>query len=127
MVEKTEANKDEYADFKPPAVKKKLVQPLLNAKIAVGVTLYIKATGPMYVGKPQKDAKENEKPADLMPALDMRTGETGEIIVSAVVKSALEETYPDDGYVGHGFAITKLPKPEGKRYFQYTVDEVEVN
>lgn len=107
-------------------VKRKLVLPLLNAKQAIGVPLYIKADGAIYTGKPQKGAKEGEKPADLMPATNLETGESGEIIVSAVVKSALDEGYPDAGYVGLAFSITKGDKPKGKRYFQYTVDEVEV-
>jgi len=106
--------------------KRKLILPLLNAKMEIGATIYVQATGPIYEGKPQNGAKEGDKPADLMPCTNLETGEAGEIIVPAVVKSVLEETFPDAGYVGHGFSITKGDKPKGKRYFQYEVDELEI-
>ena len=109
-----------------PKVKQKLILPLLNAKMDVGDSIYIKATGKMYIGKPQKDAKEGQKPADMLPCINLETGEEGEIIVAAIVKSVLDEKFPDGKYVGKGFGITKGDKPKGKRYFQYMVDEIEV-
>lgn len=106
-------------------IKRRLVVPLLNRGMKENEELVVKSTGLIYTGQPQKGAKASDKPADLMPAVNAMTGEEGEIIVSAVVKSNLEEKYPDGDYVGRYFMITKQEKAKGRRYFNYTVDEVE--
>lgn len=107
-------------------VKKKLILPVL--KLEQGVPVYIKANGPIVQSKVNETGKKkaDEKPADVMPVINLDTGEEMQIVVPAVVKSTLEETYPDAGYVGHGFEIVKGEKPKGKRYYQYTVNELEI-
>lgn len=108
------------------AVKKNLTPPLF--KFAEDVTLYLLILSPIYIGKPMK-AKEGEKkrePAHLADVVNMETGEAGQIIVSAVVASVFAESYPNDGHVGKGFAITKRGKVPGKEYTKYDVQEVEV-
>lgn len=52
--------------------------------------------------------KEQMPPPDLAVVTNLRTGELGQIIVNAVLKSNLEDTYPDAGYVGKCFQITRL-------------------
>ena len=108
-----------------PKVKRQLVLPLLNRGMKPGDVLNIEITGEIYQGKPQKGAKPNEKPADLCAATNLATGELGEVIMSAVVKSTLEETYPNQGYIGLWFQISKGEKKAGTRYFQYAVNELE--
>lgn len=106
--------------------KKKLVLPVLNAKMKTGDSIAFKVLDKMYVGKPQKNAKEGEKPADLMHAINIETGEEGLIIIPAVLKSTLNDMYEKDSYVGLHFYLEKGGKPAGKRYFQYIVNEIEV-
>jgi hypothetical protein len=108
-------------------VKKKLILPLL--KLEQHKPAYVKITEPIFKGKeitPAKGGKTQEKPADIANIINLDTGEEMQIIVAAVVKSVLEENYPDAGYVGKGFEIVKGDKAEGKRYFQYSVNEVEI-
>lgn len=91
-------------------------------------TRHVKFEGPMHLGKEMK-AKEGEKkkePATLANVVDLETGEECQIIISAVVKSVLEEEYPKNAYVGKSFGITKRGKAPGKAYEQYTVVEVKI-
>lgn len=105
--------------------KKLLTVPVLKFK--EGETRYVKITEVMHVGKPQK-AKEGEKakePATLASCINLEDGAVCQIIVSAVVKSVLSEEYPNDGYVGKCFAITKQGRNPGKQYNQFDIEEVE--
>lgn len=105
--------------------KKLLTIPVLKFK--EGETRYVKITEAMHVGKPQK-AKEGEKakePAVLANCINLEDGAICQIIVSAVVKSVLTEEYPNDGYVGKCFAITKQGRNPGKQYNQFDIEEVE--
>lgn len=109
-------------DFKR---KRLLTIPVL--KFAVGVTRYVKITDAMHVGKPQK-AKEGEKakePATLANCINLEDGEVCQIIVSAVVKSVLDDEYPAGVYVGKCFAITKGERNPGKQYNQFKIEEIE--
>lgn len=108
--------------------KKKLILPLL--KLQIGKAVYVKITDPIFTGKEITPAKGNkdtkEKPADLANVVDLETGEEMQIIVNAVVKSVLEESYPDAGYVGKAFEIIKGEPPAGKRYNTFSVNEIEL-
>lgn len=109
-----------------PVIAKRVTIPLLKQK--TGEPIYVKMTGAMYTGKAQK-AKEGEKakdPATLINCVDLTTGLECQIIVSAVVKSILEEEYPAQAYVGKGFMITNLGKREGKNYNSVDVAELKL-
>ena len=111
-----------------PKIKKNLILPLLNRKMAIGDSVHFKITSAIFVGKPVagQENNANQKPADLLNAIDLETGDTCQVIVPAVMKSVLEDTYENEGYVGKGFQLTKHEKPQGKRYFNYTVNELEL-
>lgn len=67
---------------------------------------------------------EKMEPATVCNAVDAETGEKGTLIVPAVLKSIFEEEYKDAAYVGKTFELVKLPKPPGKRYHAWQVQEV---
>lgn len=96
-------------------------------KFVVDSPLHIKMDGPMYIGKQQKGRGEKAKmePATLADVTNLETGEEGQIILGAAVKSIFEENYPGDGYVGKKFRITKLEKAADKQYFPYNVVELK--
>jgi len=74
-----------------------------------------------------KDGSEKE-PASTMPAAfvtNLLTGEVGQLVLSQVLNDTLTKEYPDAGYVNRFFRVVKH-KVNGKRYFSYEVDEVEV-
>lgn len=81
----------------------------------------------MHVGKTMK-VKEGEKakePAIIARVTDMVSGEIFELIVNAVLRSVLDEEFPEGGYVKKVFSITALPKREGKQYKGVKVYELE--
>lgn len=85
---------------------------------------YFQPTGPMFLGK---KIDENKEAATLLNVIDLETGEEGQIIVGAVLKGILTESFPGDEYVGKGLEITFHAKGEtGKKYNTYTVAEVDI-
>lgn len=110
-------------------VKKKLTLPTF--KFVVDSPFYALFLGPIHRGtqrgKPKLRADGTpEEPPMLAHVVNMETGEHGQIMVAEIIKTEITENFPKDGYVGHGFAITKQKRKEGKRYDPYNIDEVDV-
>lgn len=107
-------------------VKKQVTRPVIQMK--EGEAIHVVFQGAIYRGKEIK-AKQGEpdsKPADLCHVVSLDTGLIGQIVVGEVLKGTLIEAYPNDGYVGKAFRITKSPVA-GKRYKQYAVAELELS
>lgn len=85
---------------------------------------FFKVTGRIYQGKPidMKTGEQQKKPADLMPMIDLETGEAREMIVPTVLKSNLEEKVKD--YVGKCFEA-RSSKREGKSYKDFELYQIE--
>ena len=90
-------------------------------KLSPNVKRYFLFDGPMFVGKKIDDKKEA---AILLPVTDLETGEQGQIIVGKVLRSLIEEEYPDKAYVGKKFE-TCLRRRADKSYNTYDLYEVE--
>ena len=88
--------------------------------------VYVEIVGPMYEGKAAKDDKR--QPPTLAEVIDLETGENAVIVCPEVVKSTLNESFPNEGYIGKQFSIEKLAQdnPE-KKYFPYRISEIEVS
>lgn len=93
---------------------------------------YIKFVGAVHlVDKPEVlDAKTGavKEPASQYPAalvVNLETGETGELGLTAVLFSSLEQKYGANGFEGLCFEVVKS-KVEGKRYFSYSCNEIEI-
>lgn len=97
-------------------------------KFVIGVPAYLKLTAPHFVGKQQKARAAGEavmEPATVVPAINVETGECVQVILGAALLSIIDEGYPNDGYVGKAFRVVKHDKAPGKRYFTYSVDEID--
>ncbi|AUR98298.1 hypothetical protein NVP1249A_04 [Vibrio phage 1.249.A._10N.261.55.B9] len=107
-------------------VKRAITLPLL--KFVIDQPIYVKLDEAMFVGKELKGSGDKAKmePATLCNCTNLETGEQCQIIVATVLKSILEEEFPEAGYVGKGFMITKGAKASGKSYNPYTVAELEL-
>ena len=110
--------------FKPKIIRV-VTKPLF--KMAQGVTRYFKFDSAMFVGKEIKESGSVSKkePATLAYVTDLETGEQGQFIVSAVLKSIMAEDYAGDAYVGKSFAIRQQRIP-GKAYNGIDLAEIEV-
>lgn len=100
-------------------VKKHVTLPLFKLDATVK---YLRFDTAMAVGKTVDDKKE---PPMMATVTDMETGELGQIILGTVLVSNLNESYPENKYVGKIFAISKTA-PEGTRkYSLFHITEVE--
>jgi hypothetical protein len=105
-----------------PKVKKVLTLPML--KLVKDMPVYVKITEKFFIGKAIDDKKE---PATIANVVCLDTKEGAQIIVPSVLKSTLTEAYPDDGYVGKCFMITKTSAAgdAGKAYAKFSISELE--
>lgn len=108
--------------------KKVLTRPVL--KFVENEAVYVKLVGQMHLGKDIKekkadDEKKNKEPATLIDCINLVTGEEAQIIASAVIKSVLEDNYPNHSYVGLCFEMTKKAKQPGKQYNPVHIEEIE--
>ena len=111
-----------------PKRKKLLTRPVF--KWVVGATLHCLIETPMHIGKEIKSRTANaddkkKEPATLCDVINLATGEPGQIIANAIIKSTLDENYPDNSYVGKCFSITKQARQEGKQYDKFAIEEIE--
>jgi hypothetical protein len=88
---------------------------------------FVKITDAMHLGKeqPAKDGEKAKEPATLCNCVNLEDGAECQIILSAVVKSVLTDSFPDGSYVGKCFAITKRGRNPGKQYNQFDIEEIE--
>lgn len=119
--------------------KRQVILPTLNITVGEPRTLtFLEAMRVSTMKQPEKNARAKPKkgaaagesaapmePATVCPVRDEGTGELFNMLVPAVLKGNLEESYPEQGYVGLTFYVDKLPKRPGKRYFDFRLVEVE--
>lgn len=101
---------------------------LQSLVIADGQTVAVMILGRITASRTltaEMPGKAAEKSARTCPVGIMETGETRALLCNAVMASTLEETYPEEGYIGKIFEITCVGKVPGKRYKGYTVHELE--
>lgn len=108
-----------------PKRKKLLTRPVL--KWEVGKPRFIKIETAMHIGKEMKEkaGEKKKEPATLANVIDLSTGDLAQIIVNAVLKSVLNEEYPNDTYVGLCFSVTKQARVQGKQYDPFSIEEIE--
>ena len=82
---------------------------------------------PIRAGKAVSNPRSGiAKAPDVMTVRDAADGNEKDILVGAVLRSSLTESYPDDAYVGLSFACTQGAVKPGTRYKTMTVAEVEL-
>jgi hypothetical protein len=91
-------------------------------KLEKNQTRYLAILGAMHKGKKIDDQKEA---ATICRAVDMSTGEEGQVICPTVMEKELNENYPGETYVGRGFEVTLTRVPD-KRYNIVSLAEVSI-
>lgn len=91
---------------------------------------FVRFEEPIFVGKkvePKPGSTEKQKePPHLVNVTDLETGELKTLILNTVLKSTIDEQYPQGAYVRKCFRIAKLPKKAGKDYHGFQIQEVSV-
>jgi hypothetical protein len=101
--------------------KKHVTLPLL--KFQNNDPLYVQFTDAIFTGKVVDDKKEPPKMANV---INLETGEEAQIILGAVLVSNLEDTYPNETYVGKQFMIEKSAPEGARKYSLFNITEIEV-
>ncbi len=99
-----------------------------SIKLELETEYFLKATGAYFEGRAQKQRGsdgEAMKPATVLPVVNVETGEVGQLVLGSVLKDLLDESYPNASYVDKAFRVVKHDKKAGKRYFTYSLDEIE--
>lgn len=75
--------------------------------------------------KNDADSKQTVEPMHIAEVTNLQTGEVGRLVAHQVLESNLVEAYPNDGYVGKYFQITKQKAAKG-RYFNFNIVEIKL-
>jgi len=113
-----------------PKIKKQLV--LAIQKIEVEKPIYVKFVAPIKIkDKVEKDASGVETKGEIHigHVLNLETGEELHVVMGSVLLSTLTEEYPNGGYVGLGFMITKQAKrgTGARGYHPYLLAELDLS
>jgi len=122
--------------FDPSRIKRKPVQlPVMRFEDETERFLRIdtpftKSTRNAAQAAAREDGKKGKAAAQMDPATictvtDVQTGEQGTLIVNATLQSTIEEKYPSEAYVGVVFGITRPRQGKAKRYYKFSVFEIE--
>lgn len=87
---------------------------------------YVKDLASWEASNKKEPAPQVPNPPELAHVIDMESGEVAQIIANAILKTEIEDNYPDDTYVGKGFEVKKFKPTGGKRYAMIQIAEVEV-
>lgn len=83
-----------------------------------------KTTFSERVRRTRGEADQNTAPMDIAEVVNLQSGEVGRLVAHQVLKSNLDEAYPNDTYIGKYFKIAKN-KSKG-RYFNFNVVEIKL-
>lgn len=107
-------------------VKKHVTLPQLSLKsIKEGDQVFIRFEG-KYETKKQTENGE-EKEITVATVTNLETGELQHFVVPTVIKANFDEHYENDGYADKCFMFEKGAKPAGKRYFNWTIQEITID
>jgi hypothetical protein len=91
--------------------------------------VYIKVENAMEMSKQVAGAKvagQTMESATIMHCTNLDSDSECLLIVGKMLKSVIEESYPDQSYVGLCFEITNHGKRGDKKYNAYSLTEIEV-
>ena len=76
-------------------------------------------------GKTNEDgSKQSVQPMHIAEVTNLQSGEVGRLVAHQVLESNLDEAYPNAGYVGKYFKISK--QKSAKRYFTFNIVEIKL-
>lgn len=99
---------------------------LPNFKLIENTPLRVRFESVMVVGKRIDGDEADRKPATIANVTNLDTGELGQIVCPRLLVSELNETFPQDTYVGKSFEIVKGEKKKGKNNTYNTMDIFEL-
>lgn len=92
--------------------------------------VYVRIESAMQVSKQVQAKKVGAapmEPATIAHCVNLENDSECILIVGRMLKSVIDESYPDNGYVGKSFELVNHGMRGDKRYNSYSVNEVEVS
>lgn len=90
---------------------------------------FVEITSPIYTSEKIKGGTATQQamePPKMAQCVNLETGEESVMMFGSVLLGEIEKHYPDNAYVGKSFSIIKRNVPEGKQYYLWQVEEIEV-
>lgn len=107
--------------------KKTVTVPIL--KLMPDQPVYIRAESAMELSKQVASAKvagQSMEPATILFCTNLDSDTECLLIVGTMLKSVIEESYPNHSYVGLCFEVTNHGRRGDKKYNAYSLTEIEV-
>lgn len=133
MASKTPSSDSSAVEPEAPAFRFRVAQrvtvPLLSMKDLFEVPVYIrvetefKKADPVKASKNDDDSPKQEPPI-ICRVTNLETGELNDFIVPVVLRSELEENYPNAGYIGKCFEVIKRKLDGTKKYNTFSITEI---
>lgn len=101
-------------------ITKRVTLPVLQLKPGAG-DRFLKIMSPMRLGEKLDDQKGA---ATLFEAIDLVTGEYGNVIPPTIMQKELNKNYPGESYVGKCFSVT-VTRDTARKYNHVFLAEVE--
>lgn len=100
---------------------------LPTVKFEKGASKYLRFDEPIHAGSVVKGAGERARavPVQQATVTDLQTGQKTILNVPPTVEVALTSSYPNSGYVGLSFEITKHNRRVEKGFPDFSVTEVK--
>jgi len=109
--------------------KNRITKTVLSLK-GEGVEFFIRPLGLMYEGKKMSTNGEEGKACTLMTVIDLLTVDPFcQVVLPKVLRSELENSFPDGEYVGRDFRIKKgdkVDKGTDRSYYRYEIEEIKI-
>ncbi len=108
------------------AKKKTVTVPVL--KLMPDQPVYIRVENAMEVSRPAgaKVPGQSMEPATIMHCTNLDSDTECLLIVGTMLKSVIEQSYPNQSYVGLSFEVVNHGKRGDKKYNAYSLCEIEV-
>ncbi|MGB8028149.1 MAG: hypothetical protein WCF30_00665 [Terracidiphilus sp.] len=97
-----------------------MIRPILKLS-ADGKPFFLRIDSAIYLTNPFTSAQR-----EVMDATDLTTANVCCVEANAFLKNALNEAYPNCGYVTREFEIRKFPLQGDKRYFKFSIIEIKM-
>ena len=99
-------------------------------KMMPGKPVYLRFEGKMEISKQVNQKKvgdEPMKPATILHCVNLQNDSECILIVGAMLKSVIDEAYPNATYVGKNFELMNHGKLGDRKYNAYSLNEVEIS
>lgn len=118
-------------DFSKATVVRSVATPQLSLKGEAGLKVAITITSPITAKDEVGEDGKPKKGVASCKVTDLTDGIEKAMVTPVIVRSEFERTYPDNGYVGRSFVLTKgatrTDKAVGRQFNMWDIVEIDIS